>query len=912
MRLSGDDDDDGRINARALHAKKSDDADFFATVPPALVDKLLACESAPPGLWTLAVSLLESAIAGRDAATATRLLDAAATRLPARAHGASWAAFALDRRADVAVLARLLRVDSSATDRAFASCEDAFALVCALADAGARVPPSDEAARRVALLPAPSMEAEKAVLACLPQPARLARVFAAVDDAACLVEAQCAVEPGWLPHGPATGVGVFPLLAAAAASPTAAAPTATTGLPPAGAALLRVLAAWRLVPSAAAPHAFEADVVASYLRHVRGIQGLDAVAELCTSAVPGLLSSAMDAAVLAGLVQRLGASAVARLLDAHDELAGAPAKLLVSVLARCHAPLPRVTGEPVDVLECALALALHAEPTTAARNVLASVELPPALAAEACVALLRARRLVDVAVGVLLPRAQAAGPDAAAAVNAARRACFDELQAQALHRLSAENVLDSRLVRELACVVASDFAVDARLFGGLELPTRDEDARALLRLGRGRHESVGLVQIALARRRLVREACDCLAGVPAPLPASVGALLLPLLCGASALRDPAELRAVSGAMQRSDVDAALAGAAQSDAVAAMARRGCDARVASALFSVLARWPRLEDWTEGGDAGALLRAWLDALPLVASGSGHGNDGDAVGSLVWLVLLVHLRAQWKRYPSARPALASLLAEPVAAALTRALAHLDMDVAPRDDAVEGVRVAAAAGLIDEEGAWDVHALAAQVMLESARALPTHTRAWWGELGRADKDGVARYVERHVAPRVLAAAVSELQAQGDAVANAGLSMSASLVARCVRVGCTRDETPLLLDIRFAADQPLSPPVVEFASKVPDKWQRWAVSIATLLARKDGSLLDALLLWKQNLDREFAGVEPCPVCYAVLQAADNSPPNLACGTCRAVFHRKCLATWWASSHHSLCPLCRQSFMAQS
>jgi len=141
-------------------------------------------------------------------------------------------------------------------------------------------------------------------------------------------------------------------------------------------------------------------------------------------------------------------------------------------------------------------------------------------------------------------------------------------------------------------------------------------------------------------------------------------------------------------------------------------------------------------------------------------------------------------------------------------------------------------------------------------------------------------------------------------------LTVSGSRISRVIEVACVRDDTVLELSIRIAPDSPLSPPTVQFANKVPDKWLRWGLNITTLLVRQDGSLLDAVLLWKKNLDREFEGVEPCPICYSVLQAADTTPPNLACQTCKAVFHRKCLATWWATSHHSLCPLCRQSFMS--
>ena len=43
----------------------------------------------------------------------------------------------------------------------------------------------------------------------------------------------------------------------------------------------------------------------------------------------------------------------------------------------------------------------------------------------------------------------------------------------------------------------------------------------------------------------------------------------------------------------------------------------------------------------------------------------------------------------------------------------------------------------------------------------------------------------------------------------------------------------------------------------VPEKrWRRWVLQILKLLASHDGSVLDAVLLWKRNVDKEFEGVE--------------------------------------------------------
>ena len=45
----------------------------------------------------------------------------------------------------------------------------------------------------------------------------------------------------------------------------------------------------------------------------------------------------------------------------------------------------------------------------------------------------------------------------------------------------------------------------------------------------------------------------------------------------------------------------------------------------------------------------------------------------------------------------------------------------------------------------------------------------------------------------------------------------------------------------------------------------------------QDGTLPEALALWRRNLDKEFEGVEPCPICYAVISLDHSrSLPRLA------------------------------------
>jgi E3 ubiquitin-protein ligase listerin len=46
-------------------------------------------------------------------------------------------------------------------------------------------------------------------------------------------------------------------------------------------------------------------------------------------------------------------------------------------------------------------------------------------------------------------------------------------------------------------------------------------------------------------------------------------------------------------------------------------------------------------------------------------------------------------------------------------------------------------------------------------------------------------------------------------------------------------------------------------------QWRKWTLSMATVLLTQDGNILEAVMLWKQSLDKHFEGVEVCPICYS-------------------------------------------------
>lgn len=67
-------------------------------------------------------------------------------------------------------------------------------------------------------------------------------------------------------------------------------------------------------------------------------------------------------------------------------------------------------------------------------------------------------------------------------------------------------------------------------------------------------------------------------------------------------------------------------------------------------------------------------------------------------------------------------------------------------------------------------------------------------------------------------------------------------------------------------------------------------------------------MLWHDNLEKEFAGIEECSICYYIIHSKTKKLPTMPCKTCRKRFHSDCIYRWFQSSQKSECPLCKSQF----
>ena len=332
--------------------------------------------------------------------------------------------------------------------------------------------------------------------------------------------------------------------------------------------------------------------------------------------------------------------------------------------------------------------------------------------------------------------------------------------------------------------------------------------------------------------------------------------------------------------------------------------------------------RLKAWSEGLEKGEAAEIEEDVyivaewVPLAIMTDVEGwaerrNESDEaviVGRfLTWLVFLQFVDSATPKDFRIRPAFVSYLSKcgAVRSVLELALWY--------GDYINDRKRKATPPLLDmrtllkDESFLDVQKLSSLVLFRTIEVLPSLSRRWWEEdCPKVHSDAVQDFVEKYVAPAILKREMGRIKSS---TSFGPMTVSASQVSREVIASYIQDDFSLRVFISLPAAFPFRNAEVDCSKTlgVPsNRWKSWSLQITIMLNNQGGTLQDALVLWKENVDKEFEGVEPCPICYSVLHVKTHKLPALECKTCRNRFHFECLTEWLRSSGKSQCVLCQQ------
>lgn len=149
-------------------------------------------------------------------------------------------------------------------------------------------------------------------------------------------------------------------------------------------------------------------------------------------------------------------------------------------------------------------------------------------------------------------------------------------------------------------------------------------------------------------------------------------------------------------------------------------------------------------------------------------------------------------------------------------------------------------------------------------------------------------------------------------------MSVEVSMANSDVSLTYKVEEEQLTVRITFPPEYPLLPPQLEYRSGEREcgvsvkKWRAWMMRMTAKLFEGGLNIWDCIVLFQRNVDAHFSGLEPCPICFAVICPMDAKIPELQCNSCNNVakFHGACLYSWWSSGGSMVCPLCRAPWIS--
>ncbi|KAK9245069.1 hypothetical protein V1506DRAFT_554209 [Lipomyces tetrasporus] len=197
----------------------------------------------------------------------------------------------------------------------------------------------------------------------------------------------------------------------------------------------------------------------------------------------------------------------------------------------------------------------------------------------------------------------------------------------------------------------------------------------------------------------------------------------------------------------------------------------------------------------------------------------------------------------------------------------------------------------------------------------VPSMVRKWWAEIrNRQLSLAVESFTQKYFSPVLIDAELQSVQTKltetGTEAEDENVQVKVSRVTHEVTAVYSIDEQTMEMIIRVPTNFPLHDVHVDGVKRVgvkENQWRAWLLASQSVITSQNGNIVDALVLFRRNVNLHFEGVTECAICYSILHQ-DRSLPNKRCQTCKNKFHAGCLYKWFQSANSSSCPLCRQPF----
>lgn len=179
---------------------------------------------------------------------------------------------------------------------------------------------------------------------------------------------------------------------------------------------------------------------------------------------------------------------------------------------------------------------------------------------------------------------------------------------------------------------------------------------------------------------------------------------------------------------------------------------------------------------------------------------------------------------------------------------------------------------------------------------------RGWWGATGSRTSRCVDRIISTNISVPIIKRLLNEVIANQSTLKDVQTTVHWSVNEMISTY--TVDDRKMELNIQLYSNHPLGIPKV-LSIGTPVNHSQW---ISMFLSYQNGTLLQAINLWLDSVQRKLEGAPVCYVCYCRLHPTSGLLPKILCRTCKNKFHNTCLYKWFHTSNKSSCPICRNLF----
>eukprot|EP00028_Trichosphaerium_sp_Am-I-7-wt_P009232 CAMPEP_0168535930 /NCGR_PEP_ID=MMETSP0405-20121227/19139_1 /TAXON_ID=498012 /ORGANISM="Trichosphaerium sp, Strain Am-I-7 wt" /LENGTH=257 /DNA_ID=CAMNT_0008563623 /DNA_START=1 /DNA_END=771 /DNA_ORIENTATION=+ len=141
----------------------------------------------------------------------------------------------------------------------------------------------------------------------------------------------------------------------------------------------------------------------------------------------------------------------------------------------------------------------------------------------------------------------------------------------------------------------------------------------------------------------------------------------------------------------------------------------------------------------------------------------------------------------------------------------------------------------------------IARMTYLRAVNVVPSLFRFWYNALNNRKVVGeITKYTTDHVSRYLFVDEVKKVEAYESKEGFFDVKATKKFPYKII-ASYEKDDVVLKMEISIPASYPLKPPSVALVKRIgvsDQLWRRWTLSMTTLLLTRDGSILDAALLW--------------------------------------------------------------------